>query len=96
MVALRGTASVEDVITDSVADPAPLADWVPEAFAKQHGEAARDFHAHAGILGSAEAVLKVPLPSSAAASAAKHGSQPSENAAHLQSACLARMKVLDM
>ena len=87
---------MEDVITDSVADPAPLADWVPEAFAKQHGDAARDFHAHAGILGSAEAVLKVPLPPCALVSAAKQGSQPSENAACLQSARLAHIKLLKL
>ena len=59
MVALRGTASVEDLITDSVADPVPVARWVPEAFAAQHAAVAQHFHAHAGIMGAAEAVLAV-------------------------------------
>ena len=59
MVALRGTSSVDDVITDSVADPRPVAAWVPAAFAKQHARSLSAFHAHAGILGAAEAVLQV-------------------------------------
>ena len=59
MVALRGSYSTEDLITDAVADPVSVAHWVPQAFAKQHEGAVHAFHAHAGVKGAADAVLKV-------------------------------------
>ena len=75
VVALRGTATVEDVVTDSVADPVPLAGCLPEAFAKQHEGAVHSFYVHAGIEGAANAVLRVRLPLFAWASDVRAGAK---------------------
>ena len=61
VLALRGTTSVEDIITDSVAVPERLRDdWVPQELrAQQAGPSAGALYAHAGIRAAAEAVLQV-------------------------------------
>ena len=57
MIALRGTTSVEDIITDSVAEPEKLdGEWVPKGI---RDEAGGPLYAHAGIKAAADAVLKV-------------------------------------
>ena len=57
MVALRGTTSVEDIITDSVAEPQKLdPEWIPKCI---RNEASGPLFAHAGIKAAADAVLKV-------------------------------------
>ncbi len=57
VVALRGTTSVEDIITDSVAEPEKLdAEWIPKCIRNQ---ASGPLFAHAGIKAAADAVLKV-------------------------------------
>ena len=59
MVALRGTTSVEDIITDSVAEPQRLdPEWIPKAI---RDKANGPLYAHAGIKAAADAVLKVEL-----------------------------------
>lgn len=58
VLALRGTTSVEDIITDSVAEPERLDPaWISKALRPQEDEAAR-LYAHAGIKAAADAVLK--------------------------------------
>ena len=57
VVAIRGTWSMEDIITDSVAEPECLADWLPKAFREQHGEDAAQMWAHSGIVAAADAIL---------------------------------------
>ena len=57
VVALRGTTSVEDIITDSVAEPEKLdPEWIPKCI---RSEASGPLFAHAGIKAAADAVLKV-------------------------------------
>lgn len=61
MVALRGTTSVEDIITDSVAEPVRLEpDWLPGEIKARDGSGGH-LYAHAGIKAAAVAVLKVFL-----------------------------------
>ena len=60
-MALRGTTSVEDIITDSVAEPEKLdPEWIPKCIRNQ---ASGPLYAHAGIKAAADAVLKVLLSS---------------------------------
>ena len=63
VLALRGTTSIEDVITDSVAVPERLQDdFVPKALrAAQGGASAGALYAHAGIRAAADAVLRVRM-----------------------------------
>jgi hypothetical protein len=57
VLALRGTSTVEDIITDSVAEPEKLdAEWVPKEMRPDQDE---PMYAHAGIKAAADAVLKV-------------------------------------
>ena len=57
VIALRGTTSVEDIITDSVAEPEKLdGEWVPKGI---RDEAGGPLYAHTGIKAAADAVLKV-------------------------------------
>ena len=57
MVAVRGTSSVEDVITDSVAEPERLPpEWLPEGGAEAGAGA---MFAHSGIKAAAESILDV-------------------------------------
>ena len=57
VIAVRGTSSVEDVITDSVAEPERLgAVWLPEGGAEAGGGA---MFAHSGIKAAAESILDV-------------------------------------
>lgn len=56
---MRGTTSVEDIITDSVAEPERLdPEWIPKCI---RDEANGPLYAHAGIKAAADAVLKVRL-----------------------------------
>ena len=49
---------MEDIITDSVAEPECLADWLPKGFRDAHGEEeAAQMWAHSGIVGAADAIL---------------------------------------
>jgi hypothetical protein len=58
VVALRGTTSVEDIITDSVAEPVRLEeDWLPEEIRARDGSGGQ-LYAHAGIKAAADAVLQ--------------------------------------
>ncbi|EIE20387.1 alpha/beta-hydrolase [Coccomyxa subellipsoidea C-169] len=58
VVALRGTTSVEDIITDSVAEPVRLEpDWLPGEIRARDGSGGH-LYAHAGIKAAADAVLK--------------------------------------
>ncbi|BDA50747.1 Sn1-specific diacylglycerol lipase alpha [Coccomyxa sp. Obi] len=58
VVALRGTTSVEDIITDSVAVPVRLdPEWLPEKLRAADGSGGQLF-AHAGIKAAADAVLQ--------------------------------------
>ncbi len=60
-MALRGTTSVEDIITDSVAEPEKLdPEWIPKCIRNQ---ASGPLYAHAGIKAAADAVLEVLLSS---------------------------------
>lgn len=71
VIAVRGTSSVEDVITDSVAEPERLGSvWLPEGGAEAGAGA---MFAHSGIKAAAESILDVwpwPLSRSALCSAA--------------------------
>lgn len=61
VVALRGTTSVEDIITDSVAEPQRLdPEWVPKCI---RSLAKGPLYAHAGIKAAADAILKVCVSS---------------------------------
>lgn len=56
-MAVRGTSSVEDVITDSVAEPERLPpEWLPEGGAEAGAGA---MFAHSGIKAAAESILDV-------------------------------------
>ena len=57
MVAIRGTWSMEDIITDSVAEAERLHDWLPKSFREEQGGEADQMWAHGGIVAAAEAVL---------------------------------------
>ena len=49
---------MEDIITDSVAEPECLADWLPKGFREAHGEEeAAQMWAHSGIVAAADAIL---------------------------------------
>ena len=57
VIAVRGTSSVEDVITDSVAEPERLgSEWLPEGGAEADAGA---MFAHGGIKAAAESILDV-------------------------------------
>ena len=57
VIAVRGTSSVEDVITDSVAEPERLGPmWLPEGGAEAGAGA---MFAHGGIKAAAESILDV-------------------------------------
>lgn len=57
VIAVRGTSSVEDVITDSVAEPERLSSvWLPEGGAEAGAGA---MFAHGGIKAAAESILDV-------------------------------------
>ena len=57
VIAVRGTSSVEDVITDSVAEPERLGSvWLPEGGAEAGAGA---MFAHGGIKAAAESILDV-------------------------------------
>ena len=57
VIAVRGTSSVEDVITDSVAEPERLGSmWLPEGGAEAGAGA---MFAHSGIKAAAESILDV-------------------------------------
>ncbi len=59
MLALRGTTTVEDIITDSVAEPERLDPaWIAKGLRPDQDEAGA-LYAHAGIKAAADAVLKV-------------------------------------
>ncbi len=85
MLALRGTTSIEDVITDSVAVPERLADdFVPKALREaQSGASAGPLYAHAGIRAAADAVLRVRARAPDSAS----GSRQNPHAACHAAAC---------
>ncbi|KAK9823352.1 hypothetical protein WJX72_002122 [[Myrmecia] bisecta] len=58
LLAIRGTATMEDVITDSVAEPEALTDdWLPEAFRAANKAANERMYAHAGIVAASRAIL---------------------------------------
>lgn len=60
VVAVRGTSSVEDVITDSVAEPERLPpEWLPKGGTE---EGAGAMFAHSGIKAAAESILDVRWP----------------------------------
>lgn len=57
VVAIRGTQSIADLVTDAVVHPEPMESWVPQDYVKQHGALGAVF-GHAGMVASAEAILK--------------------------------------
>ena len=81
VVAVRGTSSVEDVITDSVAEPERLEpEWLPEGAAAAGAGA---MFAHGGIKAAAESILAVRPPygrPGAHARAARRRRQPADGA----------------
>ena len=69
VVALRGTTSVEDIITDSVAVPVRLdPEWLPEKLRAADASGGQLF-AHAGIKAAADAVLQARVAPLSPASA---------------------------
>ncbi|KAL0046812.1 hypothetical protein WJX82_010501 [Trebouxia sp. C0006] len=60
VVAVRGTATMEDVITDSVAAPDLLdrSEWLPESFKQQQAQTGERMYAHGGIVAAAAAILQ--------------------------------------
>ncbi|KAL3137504.1 hypothetical protein ABBQ38_004792 [Trebouxia sp. C0009 RCD-2024] len=57
VVAIRGTQSIADLVTDAVVHPEPMDSWVPQDFLKKNGPLGAVF-GHAGMVSSAEAILK--------------------------------------
>ncbi|KAL3145874.1 hypothetical protein ABBQ38_015244 [Trebouxia sp. C0009 RCD-2024] len=59
VLAVRGTATMEDVITDSVAAPDLLdrSEWLPESFKQQQAQTGERMYAHGGIVAAAAAIL---------------------------------------
>lgn len=59
VLAIRGSSSVEDLLTDLMDRPVPIADWVPGDLRDgRGGEALRDLRAHVGMYSAAKAVLR--------------------------------------
>ncbi len=102
VVAVRGTSSVEDVITDSVAEPERLEpEWLPEGAAAAGAGA---MFAHGGIKAAAESILAVRPPMAGPAHMrAPHGAagsplmaQPADAAARMRATRLACAASLDL
>ena len=59
MVAVRGTATMEDVVTDAVAEPVLLdrSEWLPSGTKEQQSQTGESMYAHGGIVAAAAAIL---------------------------------------
>ncbi|BDA43045.1 probable Sn1-specific diacylglycerol lipase alpha [Coccomyxa sp. Obi] len=57
VVAIRGTMSMADVVTDAVVHPEGIDDWLPPALSKANKHKRGTAFGHAGIVASASAVL---------------------------------------
>ncbi|KAK9811146.1 hypothetical protein WJX73_006499 [Symbiochloris irregularis] len=58
VLAIRGTSSLADVVTDAVVRPAPMQDWLPEQYKSRLTEKQlQRLFAHGGILAATSAIL---------------------------------------